>query len=313
MYQEYAIDPTTICRSFDRFKLIWNSLGYTEGRLLSSFPSAWAKRVVSSSAYKGLPDGLRKKAIEDHLIREKRLKQKSIASGREYQPDLGSWLQAAEAAHTLQPFHGVIAETNPRDAAVSTFDELGDDEACCWNLPRPWQVKREHTAMAVAASPLLRCSKQVLFIEPYFNFGRRFTRPLRSFLSEIATYASVVERVEVHLKHNLDLGTSEFFVETFKQEAAEKLHFYCPSGGESILKKLEFFIWESPDDNRMHPRYILTELAGLGFENGLDESDDGQTLTDVTPVSGQSLKTRWDEFQVATASRNLIHRFKVKS
>ena len=312
MYQEYAIDPTTICRSFDRFKLIWNGLGYGEGRLLSLFPGAWAKKVVSSGAYKDLPDGLRKKTIEDLLVRETKLKRKSIASGREYVPDLGSWLQAAEDAHANRAFHGIVSETNPRDqAAVTCFGDLGDNEGCCWNLPRPWQVKRNHVEMAAAAGPLLRSSKKILMIEPYFNFGRRFTRPLRSFLAELVPYAAVVDRVEVHLKHNPERGTPEHFTEEFKQEAAEKLHFIRPRGGEALLQKLEFFIWESPDDNRMHPRYILTEVAGLGFENGLDESDDGETLTDVTLVYGQSLNTRWNEFQDATATRQLLSKFSI--
>jgi hypothetical protein len=312
MYQEYAIDPTTICRSFDRFKMIWNGLGYGEGRLLSMLPASWAKKVVKSSAYNDLPDGLRKKAIEDNLAREKKLKQKSVASGRNYKPDLGSWLQGAEEAHADRPFHGILAETNPREQpAVTCFDDLGENEDCCWNLPRPWQVKRNHIAMANAAAPLLRCSKQILLIEPYFHFGRRFTRPLLSFLTELVPYTGSIDRVEVHLKHNPERGTPEYFTEEFKQEAAGKLRFIQPTGGESLLQKLEFFIWENPDDNRMHPRYILTEVAGLGFENGLDESDDGETLTDVNPVYGQSLETRWNEFQVGTAARQLLSKFSI--
>tara|TARA_B110001469_G_scaffold79498_1_gene75208 strand:- start:4751 stop:4951 length:201 start_codon:yes stop_codon:yes gene_type:complete len=59
----------------------------------------------------------------------------------------------------------------------------------------------------------------------------------------------------------------------------------------------------------MHPRYILTEVGGLGFENGLDESDDGETLTDVTLVYGQSLVTRLNEYQADDPERKLLCRF----
>ena len=312
MYQEYAIDPTTICRSFDRFKLVWNGLGYSEGRVLSRFPGSWEKKVIKSQAYKDLPDGLRKKLIEDSLANEAKVKRKSIASGRDYDSNTPSWLEEAENAHASAPFCGILAEGNPREhASVVTYDELGDTEDC-WTVPRPWQVMRYRRAMAAAAAPLLRASRDILFIEPYFKFSPRFTKPMQAFLAELVPFERVINRLEIHLKHWDDESNEATFQSDFEQAVADKLRYCCPRGGEKLLKKLEFFIWESSDSNRMHPRYILTEVAGLGFENGLDESDDGGGLTDVSIVAGDSLQTRWNEFQMATVSRRLVSRIKVR-
>jgi hypothetical protein len=311
MYQEYAIDPTTICRSFDRFKLFWNGLGYGEGRLLSKFPGKWERMLLRSETYGGLTD-IQKTAILQRLATEKETKQRIIPSGRNYNSNSTDWLVAAESGHSEKPFYAILAEANPRNhRAVSCFDEVGE-EGDCWSMPRPWQIKRSHQDMANAAAPLLRTSREILLVEPYFNFFPRFTRPLKTFLKEIVEYAAAIQRIEVHLKHRPDEGTPGFFRDEFIEAAKRKLKYCCPGGGNDLIRRLEFFIWESPDDNRMHPRYILTEVAGLGFENGLDESESDDDLTDVSLVSGVSLQTRWKEFQERTCTRTLIHRFKLE-
>lgn len=309
MYQEYAIDPTSICGSFDRFKLFWNGLGYHEGRLLSRFPGSWEKRVVKSRSYQELPDGLRKKAIEESLAKEVKIKRRSVLSGRDFDSNAPSWLEEAERAHASMRFHSILSEENPRSHTdVACFDEIGEP-GDSWEIPKPWQVTRYHKDMAQAAAPLLRASREILLIEPYFDFHTRFTRPLKSFLTELAPYSSAIMRIEVHLKHWDNESNDELFIEAFKERAAENLRHFTPEhGGQAILEKLDFIIWESPDANRMHPRYILTEVAGLGFENGLDESDNGGGVTDVSIIAGASLETRWNEFQETSSTRRLISR-----
>lgn len=311
MYQEYAIDPTTICRSFDRFARFWNGLGYGEGRLLSRFPGKWERKLIRSQAYLDLSEGQRKR-VEILLKREADTRRRIVPSGRSYDSNAQTWLEAAENCHRQQPFHGILAESNPRShGSVTCFDDVGE-QGDCWATPRPWQVKRWRTDMARAAAPLLRTSREILFVEPYFEFSDRFTHPLCAFLSELASYAGVIKRLEVHLKRRSDEGTPEYFRDVFEQEARAKLRHYRPPDGHELIEKLEFFIWESPDENRMHPRYILTEVAGLGFENGLDETYEGEILTDVTLVDGPSLQRRWQEFQaeIDPTFRPLIHRFK---
>ena len=314
MYQEYAIDPTTICGSFDRFKLFWNGLGYHEGRLLSRFPGSWEKRVVKSRAYKDLPDGLRKKAIEESLAKETKEKRRSIHSGRSFDSNTPSWLEEAERAHITLPFQGIIADENPRELQeVSCFNDIGET-GDCWEMPRPWQITRYHKDMTFAAAPLLRTSREILFIEPYFDFQPRFTRPLQSFLSVLAPYAKAVRRIEVHLKHWDRESNDELFIQNFKRRGALSLG-KSSTGNEvrALIEKLDFIIWESPSgSNGMHPRYILTEISGLGFENGLDESDDGDGITDVFIISGASLHIRWKEFQEATSTRRLIGRIQAR-
>jgi hypothetical protein len=309
MYQEYAIDPTTICRSFDRFKLVWNGLGYPEGRLLSRFPGRWEDKVFKSASYEELPDGLRKKWIFDALAAEAKTRQKlkSIASGRDFDSNATTWLEEAERAHSAKPFSGILSETNPRgNADIVCYDELGDVEDC-WNVPRPWQVTRFYKDMSAAAAPLLHASREILFVEPYFKFESRFTRPLKAFLSELVPYASPIRRIEIHLKQWDGDVHAEDFQEEFSQALEANLRHLKPDDGDAIIEKLEFFIWESPTgSNAMHPRYILTEVAGLGFENGLDESSDGCGLTDVSIIAGDSLTNRWKEFQESTCTRRQV-------
>jgi hypothetical protein len=312
VYQEYAIDPTTLCKSFDRFKLIWNGLGYSEGRLLSKFPTKWEWKLLKSDSYKSLSDGQRNRIL-DILATEQKNKHKIISSGREYESNTPSWLEEAERVHSTQPFHAILAEDNPRtNDSVACFDDLGVD-GDCWCTPRPWQVKRHHTDMAKAAGPLLQASKEILFIEPYFKFSTRFTRPLKKMLETVQNYERKIERIEIHLKEREPRPEFDSFLKEFEHNLRDKVKDCCTRPCDQLLDKLEFYIWESPDDNRMHPRYILTDVAGLGFENGLDEDMGGDTFTDVSLLAGASLTKRWKEFQPESAERRLIHSFKASS
>jgi hypothetical protein len=309
MYQEYAIDPTTICQSADRFLRFWGGLGYGEGRLLSKFPGKWERMLLRSESYGGLTD-IQKTAILQRLATEKETKQRIIPSGRNYNSNSTDWLEAAESGHSEKPFHAILAEENPRNhGAVSCFDNVGKD-GDCWTVSRPWLIERWHTDLAKVAVPLLRVSREILLIDPNFQFKERFTRPLKAFLSELLPYAGVIRRIELHLNYNNRDLSHQTFRDEFLGDAKNNLRHCCPTGGQELLKKLDFFIWERPESNRMHPRYILTEVAGLKFDYGLDESIAGHELTDVDLVSGHSLQGRWKEFQIETSPRPLIHRIR---
>lgn len=312
MYQEYAIDPTTICRTFDRFKLFWGGLGYGEGRLLSKFPGSWEKKALKSDTYNVLTE-LQQKRIEELLAREKFEKRRIVPSGREYDSNSPSWLDAAESAHAGKPFHAILAEGNPRKhKAVACFDDLGED-GDFWSVPRPWQIDRWHTNMANAAARLLLCSREILFVEPYFCFEERFTRPLKAFLEIVTPYANVIQRIEVHLKQSNPELSHDDFRDAFIEAGKQNLKHCCPRDGKELLKKVEFFIWENSTTHRMHPRYILTEVSGLGFEHGLDESVAGHEVCDINIVSGSSLQKRWEEFQETTSPRMLVCRQKFET
>ena len=95
----------------------------------------------------------------------KEAKRKSIASGRAFDSNAPSWLEAAESVHAQKAFHGILSEENPRDHAdVVCYDALGDAEDS-WTVSKPWQVTRYRSDMAAAAAPLLRASRDILFIE----------------------------------------------------------------------------------------------------------------------------------------------------
>jgi len=309
MYQEYAIDPTTICRSFDRFKLIWNGLGYSEGRLLSRFPTKWQRKLLKSETYLSLSDGQRSK-VREILTREEFSQQKIIASGRSFKPETPTWLGDAERVDTGKPVHAILSEENPREhCSVACYNNIGE-EGDCWSTPTPWQIKRCHTDIAKASGPLLKVSREILFIEPYFQFKTRFTRPLKRMLETVNDYEPRITRIEIHLKEGNPPDGFDTFLDGFEHDLRNKLQDCCTRPCDVLLDKLEFFIWDSPDDNRMHPRYILTDVSGLGFENGLDEDPTGGTFTDVSRIAGVSKERRWAEFQTTSATRTLIKTFK---
>lgn len=310
MYQEYAIDPTKICRNWERFRYVWSHLGYDRGRLLSLFPKKWFAELYESEAYKDLSPAEQSRVIEK-FKQEKFQKNKIVPANRTVTEALSNWLEHAEAGHNLKAFHSIIADENPRRRSeVTLFDNL-DEDLAPWQVATPWLVKRKAEQLASAANLLLQRGRKILFIDPHFCFERRYTNTFESYLEVIAKRALPVDYIEVHMNYSNKRGTEEFFLNDLKCNLNSKLRRYCPSSA-TLLRHMEFIVWEDSDDSEMHPRYILTEFAGLGFENGLDESAATETLTDVTRMGGESLKTRWDEFQETTSTRRLISRIHVR-
>jgi hypothetical protein len=280
MIHEFAVEPEALS-TWQAFRYLTEKFGVDQGRLIARFPAGWKRLVYEACESCG---DIEKKRIEVGL---QQLDKKLLRSGRVYDAVV-SWLDNAERSHADRPFRAVLAQGNPRAAEFVRLAADLDETDPLFHVPRGQCIPRRAEAMAEAARPLLSLADEILFVDPHFDPGKpRFMRPMAKFLEVLGSRTSRPLRVEIHVKHDLQLGD-------YMVACRTHLSRLLPQGfGLTILR------WESLDGGQaLHARYILTELGGLRFEHGLDEAPRKAETVDVELLAPEIFKARWDDYQV---------------
>ena len=147
-----------------------------------------------------------------------------------------------------------------------------DDKAEDWEAPSTVIVQRYANKMAECVAPILRCATRILFVDPYFRanhdqeqYRDRHKKTLAAFLQTIGARASQI-KMELHAAHNDELDW-----ETFRQECEDHLPSLLPPGAMLTVRR-----WKNRVE-KLHNRYILTDIGGVLFGAGLDEGAPGAT------------------------------------
>ena len=281
MIYEYALEPGLL-NNWQNFRYFAEKFGVPKGRLISRYPRKWERLVLESLVSCGV---IERKRIEEGLVN---LKRHILPRHHEWNRQL-DWLSNAEIEHGKRPFHGVVAGANPRNREFVLEAESLSEANPLWCLPNLPPVQRTATHMAERVAPLLCFSKLILFIDPHFRPNEiRWRRPLQAFLEvAIATRRpGDIVKVEIHVNDDLEPSF-------FATQCQGLLPQIIPNGlGVRILQ------WrEKERGEKLHNRFILTELGGVSFGIGLDDSDgvDGQT-DDIQLLSQETYKLRFAQY-----------------
>ena len=287
MIHEYALEPELVATWTDRStcRYFKENFGLGQGRLVSRYPKRWSRLV--RDAFRGNND-LAQKRLEELLVclSERMVRRSNI----QWDADSTSWLENAEREHERRPFHAILALTDPNNHShVLTESKMDKDSATRWTVRRGCSVARNAAEMADAVAPLLRCSSEVIFVDPYFGPERpRYRRPFRAFLEQMVSQrpGEMPKRIEVHTGVE-DTGTEEFF----RGECESRLRQCVPEEVRVIVRRLR----QKQDGERLHNRYILTNLGGVAFGIGLDDGNEGET-DDITLMDRDQYELRWSQY-----------------
>jgi hypothetical protein len=274
MFREYALEPALIS-SWDRARFFLDSFGPWKGRFLAEYPRQWKKMV-----FQGLscPD-LEKKRITERLNQL----DKRVFSARMNAPYDGArpWIDNAHIEHLRSPFDAIIARETSGQPHVLDGSEI-DDRNELWRIDAGLLLDRDPNTYVHALRLLLAASRRVVLIDPYFRADQHQKRnPLIAVC--VAVYPTAT--VEVHLSD----GSRGYDKEV--GDAALALPKFLPPGVEVTL-----YCWkERSGGPRLHNRYLITDVGGVEFGDGIELGDPGQQDR-ISILEEASRSKLWDDY-----------------
>jgi hypothetical protein len=205
--------------------------------------------------------------------------------------------------------NAILASENPSgNDHVISVNKLIEEGHACWVVPDNPPVPRDAREFVAAVAPILRLYRHIVFIDPYFDpTKQRFMKPMGAFLYEIWTdrYGYEDPLVELHtsidrLFYNYECGQSRD--PSLEKRACSNLLRNMQNQLPEIIpvgKILRVTIWKKRDrGKKLHNRYIISESCGVAFGEGLDQTDDHETVEtdDLHMMNIATFKARKQEY-----------------
>jgi len=320
MIYEFALHPKLVAQWHDRKEYLFfnEKFDIRYGRVISQYPKRWKKLVwqefsLGSESNNQNAEG-RLSALLEQLCLYSVKRQSSFV-------EVDDWLERTEKEHRLRPFRAILSLKNPRaNPAVLTLEELQDGKCDLWFIPECGVVDRTPEALAEAVKPLLRISKEITFVDPYFNpRERRFRKTLRAFLSILKDSVHLPSKLKISLCTSLERyfkGSIEWTPEEEKR-VFHKFRNDCEKLLPSLVPKdlcLKIVIFKKkPFGEKLHNRYILTDVAGAIFGTGLDMEDTGDASSfggqgeDIALLSQSQYLKRLSQYRIETEAFHQIY------
>jgi hypothetical protein len=289
MLYEYALEPALL-NNWKDFRYFTEKFGVSRGRMISRYPRRWKQLVYESLSNCG---EIERKRIEEGLSR---LDDRLLARQNAWNPQ-HDWLTNAEAEHLQRPFHAILAKTNPNLRDFVLEGDSVDETHPLWNVGITLVISRTAPEMGACVALLLRVSNEIMFIDPYFRpHELRHRRPLEAFLSAALEnrYGMLPTRIEIHTGDSLGY-------EYFRTECEQRLPSIVPEGIQVHIVR-----WREKDGGeKLHNRYILTDIGGVSFGVGLDDGADGET-DEVTLLEDKTYQFRRAQYTSPEAAFELV-------
>jgi hypothetical protein len=261
MLHEYALEPALLDNWKD-FRYFTEKFCVSRGRMIARYPKRWKRLVYESLSNCG---EIERKRIEEGLSR---LDDRLLARQCEWNPQ-HDWLTNAEMEHLHRPFHAILARANPNRRDFVLEGDSVDETHPLWNVGITRVILRTAREMGACVALLLRVSKEIMFIDPYFRPQEiRHRRLLEAFLSVAleTRCGMLLMRIEIHTGDSLGY-------DYFKTEYEQQLLGIVQEGIQVHIVR-----WREKDGGeKRHNRYILTDIGGVSFGVGLDDGADGET------------------------------------
>ncbi|MBK8997353.1 MAG: hypothetical protein IPM35_16615 [Myxococcales bacterium] len=276
MFFEFALEPTAVT-GWDSARYFLDAFGPWKGRFLSQYPKDWARRLLASLTC----GDVEKKRIAARLEQAKkdRVFYRRVATAFDGdQP----WLSNARAEHAREPFRAIIAVRPTGENFVLEAASL-DEGNPRWRVDAGRFTARDANAYAAALAMLLRASSRLLIIDPYFRADQPDkTGPLAAFCRLVHGRVS-----EVHV-HFADEARG---YAPCIQDARRALPGVLPDGMQVSLH-----CWrERAGGRRLHNRYLVTDVGGVQFGDGIERGDAGQEDR-LSLLDEESRARLWDDF-----------------
>jgi hypothetical protein len=295
---DYAVDPA-LFGTWQDLRLWYDKFGMDQGRLISDYPKDWERAV-----WAGAKDNVRRLSTREQLYYAERLKE--LRDGALVKrPDAAwdqrlGWLTNAQREHARRAFHAVLIKGgHPGNESIWQGDRVLDDPPPRFRARGGLPVPRTPDEFARVLAPLLRMSSQIVFVDRYLTLHLPDSR---------RRYAIVEAVMRLLAKERNRLPGLTFEIQTefrgvprdlpLPDKAQSQDHLSAifgrmlPRGSQAELYRL----LSLPDGDRIHNRYVLTEVGGVIFGKGLDVGDGESETDDLNRLSPEQYKRRWTQY-----------------
>lgn len=267
MIHAFALEPNLVASwgRKEEFRFIHDKFGLGTARVMLELPAwtKWKKAVYAAALELGLSqEDMNRVAEIFRLFEEHRCRRANVVS------DGTDWLERAEREYDRKRFAAILAGVNPRNhAAVLPGDQLPSTDPR-WVCATGAHPARTAQAITTLLSPMLANCRELHLVDPHFSpCSNRFR--------------SVVQEIAVHISsHNPDLRTIHVHCDFEARNAPELAEFEAGAARMALSLPagllVEFTRWRQVRD-KLHDRFVLTDLGGVLLGTGLDEGADGET------------------------------------
>ena len=264
LFAEFALEPSLLTCDLTRIADLASRFGFHTGALISKLP----KSVFGEFKGRALSDLGNGQTFESKQV-ELLIEKLASAFVKFERPDPGrDWLKDICSQHIDRPFYRIAVE-QCRDDLPSECLELWQLNDALADVGFSRDTETSALAMASAVKPLLKNSRQIWLIDPYFYIGPKPGNPgsryrgYEGILKAIISYASEGGRRVAFQIHKEDRSN---YNEASIQEQEEYLKSFISR--EFTRLNIEFYWWNDNNTRLLHPRYLVTELGGVNFDKG---------------------------------------------
>lgn len=289
MIYEYAIEPELVVAwGKDRADYRYFSLQFGLGtpRMMAEFPKFknWRKQFAQAAASADQTNELPRITALFNLLQESLVRRNGIYNGTL------SWLENTESENARREFQAILAMSNPRNhAKVLTASKV--ETSPLWQVDKQSYCPRQAKDMAQLIAILLSNCSEVHFIDPHFGpDNARWRRPLEAFLDVIASNRACRPCMEKIMFHTSgEEGKVDFA--TFKKACKDQLPRKVPAGLRLVMQR-----WKQRGrGEKLHERYVLTDIGGIKVGPGLDDGKQGENFEAMLLERNLYLK-QWNDY-----------------
>ena len=205
-----------------------------------------------------------------------------------------SWIENAHASKS--EFDCVLSPSLSSEGSSLCADDLGHYAASeLFGVCRQRNIKRTAATLVDCVWPLLSQSSVIRIVEPHFDpVDRRFTNTLFEAIKRLSETGRKTT-IELHVRRDADS-----FGERTKRNYQVILEPKLRAG-----LKLKVFFWAN-GSQKLHPRYLLTEVGGIKLDYGWDEAKDAPEEETPAILLEESLRAEeFSKYQIGSAAFHL--------
>lgn len=282
MIYEYAVDPALLVTLSDSPDLAWwmiSRLGNATGCVLSEYPGdvgSLARKMVKEEREKADSAGKVTWSNRLMLVEQMAVKLKQRHSvGMAKRKDAERWEGSFAREHGRHNFDCILSEQEGSFAGNSianVFEWLRHDASHIHQCPSSLLVKRGAVELSSAIGPILKNSRSITFIDPYFwplrdDYKKAYGQYITKIIKDKAVRGTLPRTISIVCDANAKLGGKTYDKDEFAQMCRDNLTAQ-PNVTITVRRALEKrgnAHWHS-----MHNRYLITDVGGVVFAHGTD-------------------------------------------